>query len=60
MLMRYVMIHKDIPRVYTATAYDPALTVECQKQGDQQVLIYMLELDGYRLLQNCEILYIIS
>ena len=35
--MRYVMTTTLMAMVYTAMAKDPDLTLECQKQGDQQV-----------------------
>jgi len=57
MFMRYVMIHKDMPMVYAATAYEPALTVECQKHGDQQVLMYIARRVEFFLIR---MLYIIS
>ena len=36
--MRYVMTTTLMAMVYTAMAKEPDLTLECQKQGDQQVL----------------------
>ena len=35
--MRYVMTTTLMAMVYTAMAKEPDLTLECQKQGDQQV-----------------------